>query len=40
MDAEVGPEGGPDRQNLAGLMKNADRALARTAARAVEEHRW
>jgi len=40
MDAEVGPEGGPDRQNLAGLMINADRALARTAARAVEEHRW
>lgn len=40
LDAEEGSEGGPDRQNLAGLMHNADRALARTAARAVEAHRW
>ncbi len=40
MDAEGGPESGPDRQNLAGLMQNADRVLARTAARAVEAHRW
>lgn len=40
LDAEGGSDGGPDRQNLAGLMHNADRALARTAARAVEAHRW
>lgn len=33
-------DGGPDRQNLAGLMQNADQALRRAAARAVSEHRW
>ena len=33
-------DGGPDRQNLAGLMENADQALMRAAARAVAEHRW
>src|SRR6266851_4443546 len=40
LDSEVEPGGGPDRQNLAGLMQNADQALTRAAARAVAEHRW
>ena len=40
LDAEVDSEGGPDPQNLAGLMHNADQALTRAAARAVAEHRW
>jgi glycerate 2-kinase len=40
LDSEVASGGGPDRQNLAGLMQEADQALARAAARAVAEHRW
>ena len=40
LDSEVEAEGGPDPQNLAGLMQNADQALTRAAARAVAEHRW
>jgi glycerate kinase len=40
LDAQKPPEGSPDRQNLAELMKHADQALAATAAQAVREHRW
>lgn len=40
LDSEVEPGGGPDRQNLAGLMQNASQALTRAAARAVAEHKW
>ena len=40
LDSEVESGGGPDPQNLAGLMQNADQALTRAAARAVAEHRW
>ena len=40
LDAEVDSGGGPDPQNLAGLMHNADQALTRAAARAVAEHLW
>ena len=40
LDSEVDSGGGPDPQNLAGLMQNADQALTRAAARAVAEHRW
>ena len=40
LDAQKPPDGGPDRQNLAELMKHADQALAATAAQAVREHRW
>jgi len=40
LDAEMGSGRGPDRQNLAGLMQNADQALTRAAAKAVAEHRW
>jgi glycerate 2-kinase len=40
LDSEVDSGGGPDRQNLAGLMKNADQALTRAAARAVTERKW
>jgi len=40
LEAEKAQDGGPDRQNLAELMQNADQALAATAARAIREHRW
>jgi glycerate 2-kinase len=40
LDAEKAQERGPDRQNLAQLMQNADQDLAQTAARAIQEHRW
>ena len=40
LDGEKAQDGGPDRQNLAELMQNADQALAATAARAIREHRW
>ncbi len=40
LDSEVESGVGPDPQNLAGLMQNADQALTRAAARAVAEHRW
>ena len=38
--ATLDSEGGPGSQNLAGLMQNAEQALARVAARAVTEHSW
>lgn len=40
LDAEKAQEGGPDRQNLAQLMQNADQYLAQTAARAIHERGW
>jgi len=40
LDSEKAQEGGPDRQNLAQLMQNADQALTATAARAIREHGW
>ncbi len=40
LDAQKAQEGGPDRQNLAQLMQNADQDLAQTAARATQEHSW
>jgi glycerate 2-kinase len=40
LDAQKAPEGGPDRQNLAQLMLNADQDLTALAARAIQEHRW
>ncbi len=40
LDAKKAQEGGPDRQNLAQLMSNADQDLAALAARAIREHRW
>lgn len=40
LDEEGASEGGPDRQNLAVLMQNADQALASVAARAVAGRRW
>ncbi|HET7466727.1 MAG TPA: glycerate kinase [Candidatus Dormibacteraeota bacterium] len=38
--ATLDSEGGPGSQNLAGLMENAEQALARAAARAITEHKW
>ena len=40
LDSQMGPDGGPGGQNLAELMKHADRSLTDLAARAVREHRW
>lgn len=40
LDDEKAQDGGPDRQNLAQLMQNADQALTATAARAIRERRW
>jgi glycerate kinase len=37
---EIDQEPGPDRQNLAQLMQNAESILERLAARTVAEHRW
>ena len=40
LDDQTDSDGGPDRQNLAVLMQNADQALASVAARAVAGRRW
>lgn len=40
LDEENDRDGGPDRQNLALLMHNAESTLERVAARAVAQHRW
>ena len=40
LDGEKAQDGGPDRQNLAHLMQNADQALTAVAARAIREHSW
>jgi glycerate kinase len=40
LDDEKAQDGGPDRQNLAQLMQNADQALTAATARAMREHRW
>jgi len=40
LDGEKAQDGGPDRQNLAQLMQNADQALTALAARAIRERRW
>ena len=40
LDRQMRQEGGPERQNLAELMKDADRILTQTAAQAVREHAW
>jgi glycerate kinase len=40
LDSEKAQDGGPDRQNLAQLMQNADQALTETAAGAIRDHRW
>lgn len=40
LEDETARSGGPDRQNLGELMKNAESILERLAARTVAEHRW
>jgi glycerate kinase len=40
LDGEKAQDGGPERQNLAQLMQNADQALTETAARAMRDHKW
>ena len=40
LDGEKALDGGPDRQNLAQLMQNADQALTALAARAIRERGW
>jgi len=40
LDGEKAQDGGPDRQNLAQLMQNADQALTALAARAIRERGW
>ena len=40
LDDQTDSDGGPDRQNLAVLMQNAEQALAGVAARAVAGRRW
>ena len=40
LDGQKAQDGGPDRQNLAQLMQNADQALSALAARAIRERGW
>ena len=40
LDGEKAQDGGPDRQNLAQLMQNADQALTALAAGAIRERGW
>lgn len=40
LDSQKAQDRGPDRQNLAQLMQNADQALTAAAARAIRERRW